>query len=860
MWSTACGGWRCLVLMVAIIIAPAFASAGGAVPLAGALQTPSTPSVQEQAAQPQSTEGQTANGAGGQATTVIQDAPSAPPPSFLPGWRVASIRDIDFRLRPNAGLRLRNLFPNDSLFVLPSETDSAVTNPWVIRASLTTLAVDRERQSAKFQEYRDVRDGTSAGVEARFRDGIRLLDIAGRHLGLRDQDLTIDLGQAGRYLVTFGYDQIPHNYSFNSRSLYDGIGTNQLTVSDRIQADLQGSTTAQEAADTIRGYQEQSAQTVEIGLLRKKVGVGFTLLSAYPFTVRAAATEESRQGMRPSMGSFGLGNFEELPWPVAFDTRDVRLSFEYAKPESRLYASGTYRLSLFDDHVSALRFDNPYRMTDTSVGSVGATFAAGPATGLIAMPPSNDYQEATVTSVLSRLPRQTSLSGLFSLGFLRQNEPLLPFSTNTAAIFSSGLNATDPAALPRPTAEAAMNTALAEVRLTTQPAKRLRLVGQYRFFNLANNEAPFTMPAFVREDADVRRPLTPDGTYAPVLAAYDRHTASAEGSLTLADNTRLALTYTFERMNRDFREVAWMNDNRVKVSIDTRPASRLDLKTSYEHSARDAADYLFNQYNVVQGNPLESPMLPFLRKFDEAARTRDEAQLIATAQVTDALTLSWMSLYGRDDFSKSPFGLLEDNHRAYSMDASYLLTEQLSLYASYGVERYFSVQRSRQWSPTSVSNPYTRETGFDSDSNWDARPRDDIDTGSVGLEASLIPQRLRFNVAYTYSNTDGSIAYASPVGVAANDVNAFEPAPFPHVDDVTFHSVNPEIEYRLGERLALSSGYRFEKLAISDVNYDGFTYTPRNLTGGLNAGLLMGSYLFPPYNVNMFYVRVKLGF
>jgi hypothetical protein len=386
-------------------------------------------------------------------------------------------------------------------------------------------------------------------------------------------------------------------------------------------------------------------------------------------------------------------------------------------------------------------------------------------------------------------------------------------------------------------------------------------VGQYRVFSLANNEAPFTIPGFVRTDADIRLPATPGGSFAAVPLAYNRHTASAEGSVNLATDTKLALTYTFERMNRDFREVAWMNDNRVKVSFDTRAAaSWLDLKAAYERSVRDTADYVFNQYNVAQGNPLESPTLPFIRKYDEAARTRDEVQLIATAQVGDTLTASGMILYGRDDFSKSPFGMLEDNHRVYSIDTSYVLTERLSLYGSYTVERYFSWQKSRQWTPTSVSNPYTRETGFDSNSNWEARPNDDIDTATVGLEASLIPERLRFNVAYTFSRTDGSIAYASPVGVAANDTNAFDPAPFPHVDSVDFHSVNPELEYKVGERLALSAGYHYEKFSISDINYDGFTYTPRNLTGGLNAGLLMGSYLFPSYNVNVFYARVKVGF
>lgn len=834
-----------LLATVAIVLAPFLASTAGARPRAEESQPPAR--VDEAAA----------TTPGGQAAPPAQAAATVPP-LYSPTWRLASTRDVDFRVRPNAGLRLPPLFPIYSPF-LSSEAAGAVMPMWSVKASLAVLGVGHERQSAKFQEYRDVRDGTVAGLEGHLRNGISMFNLLGRHLGLEDQDLVVQGGRTGKYVVTFGYDQTPHNFSFNSRSLYDGVGTGRLTISDRIQADLQSSTTTQDAADKIRAYQEQSAQTVEVGLLRKKVGVDFTLLSAYPFTIRGAASHESRQGTRPSMGSFGLGDFEELPWPVAFETRDVRVSFEYAKPDSRLYANGTYRASLFDNDIPTLRFDNPYRVTDTSVGAVGASFAAGPSTGLIVLPPSNQYQEATVTSVFSRLPRQTSLSGMFSVGYLRQNEPLAPFSTNTAAIMPSGLNATDPAALPRASAEAAMNTAQAQVRLTTQPASRVRLVGQYRFFNLANHETPFTMAGFIREDADLRRPATPGGTYMPVLAAYNRHTASVEGSVNLSSETRLALTYTFERMNRDFREVAWMNDHRVKASIDTHPASRLDLQASYERSMRNISDYAINQYNVVQGNPLESPMLPFVRKFDEAARERDEVQAIATLHATDALSLSGMALYGRDDFSKSAFGLLEDSHRAYSADASYVLTERLSLFGSYSFERYRSFMRDRQWTPAGVSNPYTRETGFASNSNWEARPQDDIDTATVGFEASLIPDRLQFNVAYTYSKTDGLITFASPLGVAANDLNPFEPAPFDTVDNVTFHNINPQLEYRLGERLALTAGYLLERFAIDDINYRGFTYTPRNLVGGLNAGLLMGSYLFPSYNVNVAYVRVKVG-
>jgi MtrB/PioB family decaheme-associated outer membrane protein len=851
-------GWPFLFFLVAIMTA--VQSLAGTSPAADPSQAPPTPAAQEQTAQAQSTQEPAAGDVEKPDEAIAKAADAVPPTTLSPPTWLASNRNIDLRLRPNAGIRP---WPRSSDFLsLARDPGDGTAMPWSIKTSLSTLLVSSEWESAKFQEYRDVQDGTTAGVEFHLRDGDLRLDLVGRNLGLGDQDLVVDGGKAGKYLLAFAFSETPHHYNFDARSLYAGIGTTQLTISDQIQTDLQSSTTTQEAAGKIAGYVNGSAQSVEIQLQRKKAGVELTLMSFYPFTLRAVASNESRDGVRPANGAFGLGNFEELAWPVDDETRDLRVTLEYAKPESRVYASGTFRASSFDNQNLSLRFDNPYRITDTSTGSVGATFANGPATGRIALPPSNDYQEATVTSVFSRLPGKTTVSAFASLGRMRQNEPLLPFSTNTAALIpgpnGQTYNATDPAALPRATAEAAMNTATAQVRLTSQPATRLHLVGQYRYFSLTNHETPFTMAAFIRADADVRRPATPNGTYAPVLADYNRHTVNAEGSYDLPADTRFTVGYTLERTNRDFREVASMTDHRVKASLNTR-VSWLDLKASYERSTRDTSDYIFNQYNVAQGNPVESPVLPFVRKYDEANRERDEVQLIASSQVTETLLLSAMALYGRDDFSKSPFGLLADNHRVYSMDVSYSPIEKVSLYSSYSIEQYSSRQKARQWSPTSVSNPYTRETGFDSNSNWEASPRDDIHTASMGLEANLIPQ-LSLNVAYAYSKSDGLINYSSPLGVAADDVNAFVPAPFTDVDDITYRSLSSELEYRIGERLALTAGYYREKYSIADITYRGFTYTPRNLAGGINAGLLMGSYLDAPYGVNVFFMRAKVEF
>ena len=184
---------------------------------------------------------------------------------------------------------------------------------------------------------------------------------------------------------------------------------------------------------------------------------------------------------------------------------------------------------------------------------------------------------------------------------------------------------------------------------------------------------------FVREDQDVRRPETPGGTYRTVLADYSRHTLTGEAGYDLPRDSRLTMAYTFERMSRDFREVAWMNDHRLKVQFDTRRFGLLELKSWYQRTSRSAADYRFNQYNEAQGNPLARPMLPYLRKFDEADYRRNEAQVMVTAYVTDSTSLSAHAQYLSTDYLDSPAGLLWDKRYSYGADFTYALTDRREL-------------------------------------------------------------------------------------------------------------------------------------------------------------------------------------
>src|SRR5712671_1888480 len=454
--------------------------------------------------------------------TPAQDATQAG--TLFPVWSLQSNRNIDPRVRPNAGLRTPMayypiaggpmFYPNFSP-VAPDFLGVDATTPWSLRGSLALFGMDNQRASSKLQEFRDLRDGVTAGLEAHYREGRGTFNLVGRELGRGDQDLTMDGGTAGVLQWSVLYDETPHNYAFGARSLYSGAGTDTLTIADGIRRDIQNSTSIDAAAAKLNGYVSASAQATDEALRRQKAGGEVTLVATYPFVAKASFSNESRDGVRPWSGSFGFGEYVEVPWPVKYDTRELRVTGEWAKPEARVYANGSYRLSDFVDHYGSLTFDNPVRLTD-SASPVGS-YDAGPAAGRIALYPSNLYHEASGTLVVKNLPMHATLNALVSVGFMRQNEPLIPFSTNTSDVLTSAgglpFNATDPAGLPRSTAETSMNTQTVHAQWTGEPFKKIRLTGQYRLSKLDNHETPFTFSAFVREDQDPRPTDTPGGTF-----------------------------------------------------------------------------------------------------------------------------------------------------------------------------------------------------------------------------------------------------------------------------------------------------------------------------------------------------------
>ena len=812
------------------------------------------------------------------------------PSTLFPPWSLLSTRIIDPRIRPNAGLRVpRSYYPikdGPLLYanVSPVEPDflgGFQSSDWSVSQSMAGFGVGDDHVSSKFEEFRDVRSGITAGIEGHYRSDNTIFNLLGRDIGRGDQDFNLDGGELGKYLYSISYNETPHTYAYGARSLYSGIGTNALTLPDGMQRDLQNSTSMADLQTKMQRYVDTGATSIDESLHRQNISADMTILATYPFVLKLSAGNESRQGIRPWSGSFGFDNFVEIPWPVDYDTHEFRVTGEWAKPESRFYANASIRVSDFIDHIESFTFDNPDRITDAP-GGLACTFNCGPTMGRMTLYPSNKYDEASATFVVKKLPLNSTFNVFVSAGYMRQNEHLVPFSTNSAdplmkSPTNPSFNATDPAGLPRQTAETAMDTKTISARWTSDLTKRFRLLAQYRYYAVDNNEKPFTMYQFVREDEDIRNPETAGGTYSTVLAQYAKNTASLEGTYQINLKSKVTGVYTFERMDRDFREVKWTNDNKFKIEYDTLALGALEFKTWYEHTERTTAPYEFDQYNIVQGNPAGHPMFPWIEKFDEAAYSRNELQGMVTYALTDNTSVSTHLEVAGTDYKVTDLGALSmqmenvttqasdayqfgvrwDRMFSWGIDYSWAPTDKMSVFADLGAERRAYQSMSRQWTVNGISDPYLKERTLSSFSNWTATARDLYYTAGLGVDAQLVPDKVKFTLQYSIGKSDGRQSYSSPVGTAANDTNAFAPVPFDDVDDTTTQSFNPELTYKYNPHVSIAAGYQWEQWHVNDYNYKGFVNVPLYNAG---VALLMGGLLPRPYAQNIAYIRVRMGF
>lgn len=730
-------------------------------------------------------------------------------------------------------------------------------------ASLGALLSSGRKDSAKAEEFRDLSPGATSDVRVRYGNAEEgdYASFTAENASRKDQKAELTGGNYGNYRVEMSYSQIPHRYSYRGASIYADEGAGALSVSDASQAQLGAAANSADLVQRLNQAVAADAEDRDLKTLRKTGKLKFEYSRWQPFRFEVDLSSESREGHRPTMGTFGFGNAVELFAPVNYNTTQLRFTGDYSTKS--LYLAGSYYLSAFQNEVDSLTYENPFRLSDSTVaGAVshprflnGSFLNDGAARGVQALPPDSLFHGGSLTAVVRQLPWKSQLTLLGSLGWMLQDNPYLPYTSNRAVIGTSGAGdflAADAASLPAEGTDTSVSTALYSIGVTSHPLSWLDATAKYRYYDYDNTTDQVTFPGYVIADA-----AWSSGPITTNPASYTKQNAGLSLGARVNSDTRLGVSYGYTNTHRENREVARQAENVLGASVDYRTSELLNLRASYEKSYRDAGNY---QFGRPYGDGETPSQLPLLRKYDEASRTMDAVRLLATVTPNDDLDLTASVLYSNSNYDESAFGLLDDRSYQLAGDAGYSPAKWLSLKASYSYEHHQGSQAARQWVTGSLGDPYLVDTGGFSTSNWTADSEDKIHTIGASATVTLIAKKLFFDLNYAYIMADGSLKFDSPLGVEGEDSNAFVPRSYGDVDSSRGHRVNPAVRYRVTKEGTISLGYLWERYSFDDFQQSGFSPVPTNSDGSFQGTLLSGASLLEDYEVSMFYASYRCRF
>jgi hypothetical protein len=505
-----------------------------------------------------------------------------------------------------------------------------------------------DERSALYRNYRDPRDGLLLNVFTLAGErpaAARYFEATGGAVGRDDAFYRLQAGRYNDWKVTAFFEGTPHTATTTYRSVWNGVGSGNLTLAGLAPGGTGNANTTQ--ASILAAL--SNVETSELEVLRRKAGVRIDKKLGESWNAYASFTSERREGARPLgavWGGGGGGGNVEIAEPIDYQTHDLAAGVRYAGAASSLNLSAM--ASLFRNGIDTLTFQNPLFITlNGSSGLSPYAFTQG----RFDLPPDNEHYQAKAeyARAFPDLWRGTFTASA-ALGSMRQDDPLiapttLPLTGGTVTAGGASLanrwNTTD--ALSRNSADTRIDTRLVDLGLTVKPARALDVRGKLRYYETDNalqylacnpltgqfgrilndgsglsllgastvaRQNPAGTPAnaydAARCDLEAARalglvPATGNVPIAAVPNDYRQVNASLAADYRVARATSLGAHLEREEFKREHRERDKTREDRFRLAVDERGLLDGTLRLSYEHARRAGSPYQANPYEAFLG-------------------------------------------------------------------------------------------------------------------------------------------------------------------------------------------------------------------------------------------------------------------
>jgi hypothetical protein len=346
----------------------------------------------------------------------------------------------------------------------------------------------------------------------------------------------------------------------------------------------------------------------------------------------ASYAREHETGFRPiglifntsPSASLTGGYGAELTEPIDYFNNTVKVMAEHAR--KRWGVQFGYTGSFFQNNISALVFDNPFRTTDCVAPTDCTNATQGPATGRADLYPGSRANYLNFAGSFDLIMHIRLLASI-NAGWLRQDDPLLPYTTNTILEAETG-------PFPASSLHGEKQTLALNYKLIKAFGKKFDIKAGYRQYDY-NNDSYVLSFTPVQGDIAAADPTSPEEN---TPFGYNRKNIEVTGNWYYAKKSSLKVGYEGEIMDRSHRDVEHSTENGFVAAIDSAPRKDLSFRVSYRYSARNPERYLDDQTEEINGGITADQI--FSRRFDESTRTRNRGDAQIQYSPTDRLSFS----------------------------------------------------------------------------------------------------------------------------------------------------------------------------------------------------------------------------
>lgn len=618
--------------------------------------------------------------------------------------------------------------------------------------------------SFRFGRYRGLEDRGGYGVlnldwyrrAAYDAEDPSYVRVRGRNLGLSTRTASVEFGRQGDYRVRLDYAQLPTARSDTGSTMFDGVGSTQLTL----PANWVG-------AQNTAGMSQllPNLDSLELRSERKRIGVGLEYELARGWGIDTHVRHEHKDGIK-SLGAV-IGNSGGnpraviLPEPIDYDTREADVTLSYADDHRQLEFK--YLVSLFDDGNASLIWQNPY--TAINGWNAAAGFPTGE--GQMALPPDNQFHQFSITGGYS-FANDVRASGNVAVGRMTQDDPFLPYTVNPVLAASI----TQP--LPRDSLDGKIDTTVASLRIGGRPTTALSWNASVNFDD-RDNQTPRDEYVYIGGDSTTQNvSATSSNRRFNEPYSYQSTKLKLDGAWHAGRTTNVNAALTRSETERTYSERESADETAFSINLRHAVADWFSGALRFERADRSGSTYHGNEpflsgyapgYTSTVPGQFENP--PGLRRFFLADRVRDRigANLSFTPHEQWNISLDASTI--EDDYDQSELGVTSARNSVYTVDVAYVPSATWSIYAFHSREKMDLDQNG-----VSIGGG-TRVGDADNPNRaWSAFHRDAVHSNGAGTHWTVVDRKFDVGADYLHlksrnaiSLTTGSLLTSAPLPI-----------------------------------------------------------------------------------------------